>query len=250
MRRLGLVLALLLALLACDLHAAAKQAKPRKPPAIPPQALTHLPTLVQTQRNIWPDAPIPYFLAGQVEQESCISLTHSRCWNPTVELKTSREYGFGLGQTTVAYRADGSVRFNKWAELRTRYPSLRNWTWENRFDPALQLTALVEMDKALYVKFYFVKPPRERLGFALSSYNGGEGSAIQDRLLCGNTPGCDKNLWFGNVERVSFKSRVPNKGYGKSAFEINREYPHLVDTRMQKYQQFFTGKSSKWTPLR
>lgn len=253
MRRLGLVLALLLALLACDAHARAKKPAQPRQPAVPPQALTHLPTLVLTQRSIWPDAPVPHFLAGQVEQESCITLTHPRCWNPNVELKTACEYGFGLGQTTIAYdcrSGTGKVRFNKWAELRTRYPSLRTWTWENRFDAALQLTALVEMDKALYAKFAFVEPPRERLGFALSGYNGGEGATLQDRMLCGNTPSCDKNLWFNNVERVSFKSRVPNKGYGKSAFDINREYPHLVDSRMQKYQKFFTNGATSWNKLR
>lgn len=207
---------------------------------VPPQALEHLPTLRQAQLTIWPDAPTPAFLAAQVEQESCITLKHSKCWNPRVELKTQREYGFGLGQTTIAYRADGGVRFNKWAELRARYPSLRGWTWESRFDPAFQLTALVEMDRSLYKLYSFAATPRDRLGFSLAGYNGGERGNQQDRTLCRNTSGCDQTRWFGHVEKNSVKSRVPFKGYGKSPYEINREYPHLVlGPRMPKYQPFF-----------
>lgn len=224
--------AILIALAALFVSAAGAQ--------VPPRALEHLPTLRAAQLATWPDAPMPAFLAAQVEQESCITLKHSKCWNPRVELKTSREYGFGLGQTTIAYRADGSVRFNKWAELRTRYPSLRGWTWENRFDPAFQLTALVEMDHSIYRLWPDAATTRDRLGLTLSAYNGGEGGVRQDRLLCRNTDGCDPARWFGHVELNSVKSRVPFKGYGKSPYEINREYPRAVlGFRLPKYQPFF-----------
>lgn len=207
---------------------------------VPPHAREHLPSLVKVQRHTWPDAPMPAFLAAQVEQESCISLTHSKCWNPRVELKTSREYGFGLGQTTIAYRADGSVRFNKWAELRTRYPSLRAWTWEDRFDPSFQLLALVEMDRSIYKLWPDAASVSDRLGFTLSAYNGGEGGVRQDRLLCRNTDGCDPSRWWGNVERHSLKSKVAFKGYGKSPYQINREYPgNVLGFRMPKYLPFF-----------
>lgn len=207
---------------------------------VPPLARVHAPSLVKAQRSTWPDAPTPAFLAAQVEQESCISLKSARCWSPRVELKTAREYGFGLGQTTIAYKADGSVRFNKWAELRTRYPSLRGWTWENRFDPGFQLTALVEMDRSIYKLWPDAASARDRLGFTLSAYNGGEGGVRQDRLLCRNTEGCDPAKWWGNVERQSLKSKVAFKGYGKSPYEINREYPcNVLGFRMPKYQQFF-----------
>lgn len=207
---------------------------------VPARALEHLPTLRAVQSSIWAEAPIPSFLAAQVEQESCISLKHPKCWNPRVELKTSREYGFGLGQTTIAYKADGSVRFNKWAELRARYPSLRGWTWENRYDPAFQLTAMVEMDKALYRLYSDAPTTRDRLGFALAGYNGGEGGNRQDKLLCKNIVGCDSTRWFGNVELYSLKSKVAFKGYGQSPFKINRAYPrNVLDLRRPKYDRFF-----------
>lgn len=210
---------------------------------VPPQAREHLPTLLSVQRGVWPDAPEPWFLAGQIEQESCITLKHPRCWNPRVELKTPREYGFGLGQITIAYRSDGSVRFNKWAELRARYPSLRRWAWEDRYDPAYQMTALVEMDKGLCRMFFAAASQRDMLGFCLSAYNGGEGAVRQDQILCSNTPGCEKARWFGHVEKHSMKARVPFAGYGKSPFEINREYPKVIlDVRRAKYQPFFLGE--------
>jgi hypothetical protein len=234
----------LLCLLSC---AAASAPAAKKAPQLPALAVTNAPLLVSAQRSIWPDAPAPAFLAGQVEQESCISLTHSKCWSPRAELKTSREYGFGVGQFTIAYRADGSVRFNKWLELRQRYPSLKSWTWDNRFDTELQMVAFVEMMKSIYARFHFIPEVRDRLGFSLSGYNGGDGAAMQDRVLCRNTEGCDPNRWFDHVEKHSMKSRVPQKGYGKSFFEINREYPHLVlDVRRQKYEPFFTKRAKRW----
>lgn len=209
---------------------------------VPTQALEHLPTLRLVQQQSWPDAPMPAFLAGQVEQESCISLQHPKCWNPRAELKTNREYGFGFGQTTIAYNADGSVRFNKQAELRAQYASLRDWTFERRYEPRYQLTALVEMDHGIYRRVPDAATTRDRLAMTLAAYNGGEGGLRQDRLLCRNTAACDPARWFGNVERTSLKSRVPFHGYGKSPFAINREYPvNVLDLRCPKYEPFFSG---------
>ena len=207
---------------------------------IPAGAKLYAPGLVKAQRAIWPDAPEPWTLAGQVEQESCITLRHSRCWNPRAELKTSREYGFGFGQITTAYRADGSVRFDKFEELRARYSSLRDWAWEDRYDPERQLIALVEMDRGIYRRVRDAATVRDRIAFWLSGYNGGESGVLQDRRLCGNTPKCDPSRWFGHVARTSLKARKVNPGYGKSSYEINREYVTLIlDARRNKYRSFW-----------
>lgn len=212
---------------------------------VPKAAPALLPELVATQLRLWPGAPMPSFLAAQVEQESCISLTHSRCWNPYAQLKTAREWGYGLGQTTIAYRADGSVRFNKQAELREQYASLRGWTDDKKFDAHYQLLALVEMDHGIYRRVAGAATPRDQLAFTLSSYNGGESGVRQDRLLCRNTGGCNPDIWFGNVELYSLKSRKPNPGYGSSAFKINREYiTNVMELRRPKYDVYFSGNSN------
>lgn len=210
---------------------------------VPKKAELYLPILVQQQEAIWPDAPMPSYLAAQVEQESCISLSHSRCWDPRAELKTSRENGVGLGQFTRAYNADGSIRFDKISELAAAHDSLKGWSWATRYDPKYQLTALIEMNKAIFRRQAGAASDRDRIGFTLSAYNGGEGGVLQDRRLCANTPGCDKSKWAGHVERTSLKSKTPSPGYGKSFFQINREYVHnILDVRRQKYIRYFRDK--------
>lgn len=223
-------LALVAALLPCLAGAA----------EVPPLAKQYAPRLAAAQASLWPDAPTPWFLGGQVEQETCITLKHSKCWNPRAELKTKRENGIGLGQFTRAYRADGSIRFDKISELARAHASLRGWTWESRYDADYQLKAIVEMDKAIYRRQRGAATTRDALAFSLSGYNGGEGGVLQDRRLCGNTQGCDSTRWFGHVERTSMKSRKASPGYGKSFFEINREYVQLIlATRSPKYRPFF-----------
>ena len=74
----------------------------KKLPKIPDNAVKVMPLLVSTIDQVWPTIPFKSFLAAMIEQESCISLTHSKCWNPRAELKMQREYGFGFGQTLLA----------------------------------------------------------------------------------------------------------------------------------------------------
>lgn len=208
--------------------------------AVPPGAVELLPVLVEQQRAIWPDAPVPSFLAGQIEQESCISLRHRKCWNPRAELKTSRENGIGLGQFTRAYRADGSIRFDTIKNLSNTYESLRDWSWETRYDARYQITALVEMDKGIYERQRNAADELERLKFTLSAYNGGEAGLLQDRMLCRNTTGCDPARWTGNVALHSLKSKRPQSGYGQSFFSINREYvANVLELRRYKYASYF-----------
>lgn len=210
---------------------------------VPSGAEVFAPVLVEKQKAVWPRAPEPWTLAGLIEQESCISLRHSRCWNPRAELRTSREYGFGFGQITVAYRPDGSERFNKFDELRAAHDSLRGWTWAERHDPGYQLTAIVEMTLGLWRRL--AADPgattKDQWAFVLSSYNGGVAGLLQDRRMCDNTRGCDPSRWFGNVEQTSLKSRVQQPGYGnRSWFEINRSHVRNVMTlRRDKYQKFW-----------
>lgn len=198
---------------------------------IPSLALVYLPVLVGVIGGVWPDVPDPAILAGQIEQETCITLAHSKCWNPRAELKTSREYGFGLGQLTV------TPAFNNFEAAKGWDKTLSGWAWSARFDPEMQLRALVAYDRNLYRQIKFGADPRERTAFMLSAYNGGLGGLFKDRRLCAASSGCDPERWFGHIERHSFRSRTAVKGYGQSFFAINRGYvANIMGFRSDRYR--------------
>lgn len=210
---------------------------------VPLNAHRYAPVLAAKQAARWADAPSPWTLGGLVEQESCTSLKSKRCWDPRAELKTPREYGFGLGQITIAYRADGSERFNKFTELKREYASLSAWRWEDRYDPGYQLTAIVEMVHGLWKRVPPADGTDAQWAFTLNAYNGGIGGLLQDRRFCANSAGCNPKLWFGHIETHSLKSRVPQPGYGgQSWFSISRGYVRNVLTiRRAKYRQFWNS---------
>lgn len=191
----------------------------------PAAAVPLLPVLKAQQASYWPDMPLPSALGAQVEQETCISLKSRGCWNPRAELHTSREQGVGLGQLTRAFRADGTTRFDALAEIVSSYPrELAGLSWQNRYDPGLQLRALVLKDRQGYEKVLQASTDIDRLAMSFAAYNGGLGGLNSDRKACAGTKGCNPGVWFGHVERTSLKARQAVPGYGKSFFDINREY--------------------------
>lgn len=194
------------------------------PQGLPVHAYRNLPVLVNAIDELWPTFPYYSMFAAQVEKESCISLKHSKCWNEKAELKTSREYGFGLGQITI------TSRFNKFEELKQSSKHLRNWNWNDRFNANYQLKAVIILNIQNYNKLNFVPNEYERIAMMFSAYNGGLGSVINDRKLCDSQPNskCDKNKWFNNVEIYSFKSKIKVSGYGESWYDINRGYVKQV----------------------
>lgn len=209
-------------------------------PVNPPLARVYLPQLKQETLKYWPEATPRSIVAAQVEQESCISLKSKRCWNPRVELKTSREYGFGLGQLTI------TSRFNAWEEVKAMDRSMRDWQWEDRYNASYQLRAIVLKNRANYRRVVkYTNRVSTQMAFTMAAYNGGLGGLMKDRTMCINTSGCDPTRWYGHVERTSTKSRTPVKGYGKSFFEINREYVrNIVDLkpRRAKYVAYMDSK--------
>lgn len=206
--------------------------RPVQAAELPARATALLPVLKAHQAGSWPDMPMPSVLAAQVEQETCPSLSHRFCWNPRAELKTEREYGFGLGQITV------TSRFNVFQELKAQHRGLQGWSWENRYDPGYQLLALVLKDRGLFRAVKGAATPGDQLAFMLSGYNGGAGGVNSDRMNCRATPGCEPARWFGHVERTSYKAKLAVKGYGKSFFDINREYVrNVMVVRRPRYAQ-------------
>lgn len=184
------------------------------------------PMLKVEQINHWPDHPDPAALAALVEQESCVSLKSSRCWNSGAKLKTSREEGAGMGQLTRAYRSDGSMRFDALAELTATYSEeLSGLSWDTVYSrPDLQLRALVLKSKDSARPF---NTTYGWLHFGDAAYNGGIAGVQKERRACKLSTGCDPGQWFKHVESHCLKSRQPIYG-GRSACDINREHPHNV----------------------
>lgn len=198
---------------------------------IPALASVYLPVLASVIVALWPAMPDKPLLAAQIEQETCITLKHPKCWNPKAELKTTREYGFGLGQITI------TEKFNNFMAAQGWDASLKNWQWEDRYNPEMQLRALVAYDRNLYRQIRFGATEQDRLAFMLSAYNGGFGGLLRDRRLCAGTAGCDPERWFGHVEQHSWRAKTVTKGYGQSFFEINRGYVRNIMTqRVTKYR--------------
>ncbi len=215
-------------------HAAPGQAHAATDAQILAKAGPYIPTYKQVVRQHWPDAPHQEYFPGKVEQETCVNL--AKCWNPRVELKTSREYGCGLSEVTRAYRKDGSIRFDKLEEARHRYAALAGWNWDNRFEPRYHFVFIALEAKRLYASMrpYFTDDIN-RWAAAMVSYNSGPGTVTDRRAVCSRVKGCDRTLWFGGLDTVM----IPGEEkllYGKPLYQRRNEYPHnIIHIRSAKY---------------
>lgn len=236
---------------------------------IPDNAAPHMEELRKQIADVWPEMKYPSIFAAQIEQESCIHLKHAKCWNTKSELKTDREMGFGLGQLTLKYK-DGSgtpcksnaecdvkgeqcrlkdgkcavVTMNMFEEMRKLDDTLKLWDWEDRGNAAMQIRSVVLLNKRNWNLIKWdVANDVEKLAMMLSAYNGGLGHVLKDRQLCiAKGDKCDPSKWFGNIELDSVKAKKARSGYGKSFFEINREYPiHVFFMRRPKYVPLTDG---------
>lgn len=203
---------------------------------VPDRAKRHLPALTAAVDRHFPDVPMRHYFGGLVEHESCQTLRHARCWEPTARLKTSREEGAGLGQITRAYRPDGSLRFDALAEMRDRHPALRELSWGNVYSrPDLQLAGVVLKVRDDYRTLRLVTDPMQRLAMADAAYNGGIGGLQAERRACGLRAGCDPHRWWGHVEATCLKSKASIYGR-RSACDINRH--HVKDVLLYRAPKY------------
>jgi hypothetical protein len=214
---------------------------------LPGHAREYLPLLDTLLTEMWPELELRSMIAAQIEQETCISVKSKGCWNPRAELKTSREYGFGLGQITIIYNSDGSVKSSTFEELKKLGGKLATWRFEDRFDPEMQLRSMILTEKLLYHRIQFgTATDVDRLAFMLSAYNGGIGGILQDRRLC-QKPACDNSKWFGHVAVNSKKAKRPIIGYRTSFYDTNRCYPrYILMDRRPTYAPYLSGKLDRF----
>lgn len=206
---------------------------------VPAQAPTYLPILKAEIDRAMPEHSEQSYFGGLVEQESCISLTHSKCWNPRSRLKTSREEGAGFGQITRAYR-NGRLRFDSLADNKRVIAGLSDLSWGNVYArPDLQLRLMVGMVKQCDVRLRpLVADDVARYQMCDAAYNGGVGGVLNERRACAMSRNCDPQKWFGNVETHCLKSRRVLYGQ-RSACDINREHVRSVFVlRRNKYKPF------------
>lgn len=160
---------------------------------IPRAAAQHRHALTANARLVWGlDAPIATF-AGQVHQESG--------WRADAR----SPYAVGLAQFTPATAEwIGGV----YADLGERQP----------YNPAWSLRALVRFDRFLWERNP-AATPCDRMAFALSAYNGGEGWLRREQARTA-AASADRLRWFGHVERHCARAAW--------ACDENRDYPRRI----------------------
>lgn len=211
---------------------------------IPQQAFQYF-TIIENELDVYlPNFYLDkrHYFPALIEHESCISLKHSRCWNPKSRLKTQREEGAGLGQTTRAYNTDGSIRFDVLTDLKNRHSNaLKELSWDNIYQrPDLQIRAMILLSKSNYDRLYKKDiDSLEHIALVDAAYNGGLGGVLKEQRVCGLAKNCDPNIWFNNVEKYCLKSKKPLYG-SRSACTINRFHTSdVIKTRMPKYDKYF-----------
>lgn len=207
---------------------------------MPPNAIKYSPILIEQAKTYYPEMTEISILAAQVEQETCRSLKSPTCWSPLAQLKTSREQGVGFSQATRTFYASGRIRFDVLQEMVDKYPKeLKGYSWNNWQDPVMQARLLVLKDRDTCNRIKNAATKMDQYQLCMSAYNGGSTGLSNDRLSCRAKPGCNPNVWFGNVETAGIKSKVEIPGYGRSANSINRTYvSNIFGPRRPKYLKF------------
>lgn len=194
-------------------------------------------TLYQEVNRLFPEFYVPPYFGALIEHESCITLKHSKCWNPESRLKTSREEGAGLPQLTRAYHADGSIRFDTLTDLVRKYPKeLNGLNWNTVYQrPDLQIRAMILLWKSNFRLFqnkgidYW-----NMMAMADASYNAGYGNISNDIQVCKLKANCDPKIWWGNVNTTCTRKKILYDN--RSACDIQKH--HVNDVLLNKLDKY------------
>jgi hypothetical protein len=203
------------------------------------KARPYLPMINDTFNQYWPDASYKQNEPGKLDRETaCPNM--KKCWNPKVQLKTSREWGIGLSEVTIAYNKDGTVRFNNFVEAKRKYKEqLAGWNFEGeaKYEAKYHIIYSVLEDKSNFqrMKMLFVSDI-DRWAGTLVSYNAGAGRVNSRFTICKITPNCDKGKWFGGLDTVASLAEK-NLIYGVSLQQRVNDYPRdVIFIRSLKYK--------------
>lgn len=211
---------------------------------IPPKAYIYKHDVKKAIDEIYPTIFNYNYIPALAEHESCITLKHKRCWDPSSRLSSKRELGAGLFQVTKTFREDGSIRFDVLSEMKAKYKQeLKDVSWDNIFvSPTGQIKIAVLMIRDLNKSLYSVTDQVARAQFVDAAYNGGLGGVIKERRACSLAPNCDANKWFANVENYCSKSKKPLYG-NRSACDINRHHvKDVFKNKLPKYDRLYFVK--------
>lgn len=196
--------------------------------AILERARPHLPVLSGAFDAHWPEAPLRCVAAGQIEQESG--------WKTMATLQTSRELGRGLAQLTIAYRSDGSERFNAYSDAVRQYAALRSWDWQtDPYNVRHALTYVVLRARAEWTAMRKLMVDEiESWRAGLVCYNAGRGRVLKRRAYA-KAVGLPEDRWAGGLEYAHDQTEAKLL-YGKPLWQAVNHYPVAVFRRAVKYE--------------
>lgn len=187
----------------------------------------YITNFVEVKKEHWPNAPLPHFMCGQIEQESG--------WRKNAKLSTKRELGRGLAQITIAYDKTGRERFNTYKDA-IKMKELKNWDYKNDpYNVDYQLTYLILKDKANYSQLEnLFMSPVDTWAATLVAYNAGMGTVIKRRNKA-KLEGKNYDKWFGGLDSIRIKGESSIL-YGRSLGSMRNEYPDIIiNKRSWKY---------------
>jgi len=208
---------------------------------IPPKAFEYRNIIKKELDTYFLNIPTYNYIPALAEHESCISLTHSKCWNSTSKLKSAREEGGGLFQVTRTFKEDKSIRFDTLTEMKNKYKEeLKEASWNTiYFKPEIQIRMAILHLRDDFKRLYNIPNENIRLQFVDAAYNGGLGGVLKERRACGLISNCNPNIWFNNVENFCLKNKKPLYG-NRSACTINRHHVYDIwNNRLPKYEKYY-----------